>query len=96
MTINDEKLDKIYDLANKAYIKCVENEKNVFLNEEISLDQINLCYDAIKITFQGSESLKYQIEARINLLLGKESIIGYYSYILNEDFSPIDDFLVFY
>lgn len=96
MTVNNEKLDKMYNLANKAYIKCIGNENNHFLKEEINLNEIKIQNDTVKITFLESDDLKYKIETRINLLLDGKTVIGYYSYIVNEELTPVDDFLVFY
>lgn len=94
--MNNEKLEAMYDLARKAYYECIGKEENSFLNEEVNLKEINIQNDSVKISFLGADDLQYTIETRINLLLNKTKVIGYYSYIVNEELTQVDDFLVFY
>ncbi|RKE55308.1 hypothetical protein [Sphingobacterium detergens] len=94
--IHHQILENYFKRAIDSYHSCIELEENSCLFNEIakSASDVQLERDSIKFLYNDMRSENYVIEIRLNLL-SKESNVGYYALILNEENQELDDYLVF-
>lgn len=95
--VNEQDLELIYSKAEKAFKKCLVDDENKFLANEIDIpiNSIITENEFIKIQYLKNESNRYVIEIKIQLRSQNNRIIGSYSYYENEKGIPLDDVLVF-
>lgn len=94
--LHNQILENCFKRAIDSYVSCIELEENsCHFNEiAISASVIQLERNSIKFLYNDMRSENYVIEVRLNLL-SKESNVGYYVLILNEENEALDDYLVF-
>lgn len=97
MNIEGLNVNQFYAKANKLFKRCLLNEENIYLQEEIDvpLNLIITQNDCITIKFPFEDNEVYIIETKITLLSQKNEELGWYSYLEDENGNVIDDFLVF-
>lgn len=90
-------LPLLYDKAKDGFKKCIRNEDNECLKDEVNipLEDIVMIEKNVKIVFDKRSFDQYSLEATLLLSDGNEEI-GKYIYIENENYEVIDDFLIFY
>lgn len=97
ISINSQLLEEFYLTAIYSYYRCIEKKENSLLSDEIgiSLNDLKVEKDSIKIKFLKIEQNTFSIEIKLNLSW-KALDIGYYTLELNNKNKEIDNFLVFY
>ncbi len=95
--LNQLNLDFQYSKAQAAFVECITNNDNGFLNDEIdiSVSEITTKNESVKIQFSGSDKNRYIVETRLLMFTPSDEKIGYYCYHENEIEEVIDDYLVF-
>ena len=95
--LNKEDLELMYSKAKTAFEKCVGDDENKFLANEIDIpiNSILTENEFVRIQYFKSETDSYIVETKIQLLSKANEIIGSYIYYENEDGIPVDDSLVF-
>lgn len=96
--INTEShLSLLYHKAKESFEKCIRNDENEFLNDELSMpfDDIVLIEKDIKIVFSKRVFEQYSIEVCLLLSVGN-NIVGRYQYNENDKNEAIDDSLILY
>ncbi|MGD1841863.1 MAG: hypothetical protein ACFB0B_13360 [Thermonemataceae bacterium] len=80
--------------AKAAFQRCINDEENAFLKDEIDfpIHKIISKEEFIKVIFSEDE---YIVETKLKLLNPKEIEIGFYMYIESQEGTPIDDSLIF-
>ncbi|MCS4225785.1 hypothetical protein [Sphingobacterium sp. BIGb0165] len=89
-------LECYFKRAIDSFYSCIELEENSCLFKEIAISasDVQLERDSIKFLYNVMRSKHHVIEVSLNLL-SKESNVGYYTLILNEENQALDDYLVF-
>jgi len=87
----------LYNKARQNFVECINDNDNQFLKDEvsISLDEIIIIEEDIKIVFSKRDFEQYLFEVSLILSDGQNEI-GKYLYIENEKEEVIDDSLVFH
>ena len=87
MITNSEFLIFHYNRAKQAFQKCILDEENAFLQDEIEsgLDQIILVEEFLRIQFNKNQLEKFTVEVKFQLTSSSQVSIGEYYYCLNED-----------
>lgn len=96
-SIVESDLNLLYIRARNSYEKCIHNEDNEFLKDEVNvpLNEIIIIEKCIKIVFFQKVFDEYLFE--VNLLLYEEDKeIGKYIYSENIKGDAVDDSLTFY
>ncbi|GAB3909932.1 hypothetical protein [Mucilaginibacter boryungensis] len=97
LEINKNELNNLYNKAREMYRKCLQNNDNGYLKEDIliPLEQIEIKNSSIKIVF--SQEINERCSWEINLTLWNKSvIIGRYMYFEDDQGNALDDTLVFF
>ena len=96
MNMNKDIIESLYQKAITSFHDCMKDEENAFLRDEINLPVSSIIPrgEFVKIQFFQSETSKFIIEVKIQLLF-RDVLIGYYCYFEDEAGLPIDDKLVF-
>ncbi|WP_343558926.1 hypothetical protein [Sphingobacterium sp.] len=95
-SVHNQILENYFKRAIDSYHSCIKQEENSCLFNEIAIfaTDTQLELNSIKFLYNDMRSANYVIEVRLNLL-SKESNVGYYTLILNEEDEALDDYLVF-
>lgn len=90
-------LSLLYHKAKESFEKCIRNDENQFLKDELSMpfDDIVVIEKDIKIVFSKRVFEQYSIEVCLLLSVGNNEV-GRYLYIENDKNQAIDDSLVLY
>lgn len=90
-------LNDMYSKAKLAYRKCIEDEENEFLKNEIKtpIHSIKLKEESVMIKYLENNVDNYILEIKIQLLSTTDDILGSYIYYENENGIGIDDILKF-
>ncbi|MCS3557644.1 MULTISPECIES: hypothetical protein [unclassified Sphingobacterium] len=90
-------LSLLYHKAKESFEKCIRNDENQFLKDELSMpfDDIVVIEKDIKIVFSKRVFEEYNIEICLLLYAGNNEV-GRYLYIENDKNQAIDDSLVLY
>lgn len=98
LDINNQMLALYYSKARENYNKCIKNEENAFLQEELSVpfDTIELRESNIKVVFHDGNTETYMLEISITLWDSSNQILGKYVYIEDDKENAVDDSLVFF
>ncbi|MCS3556893.1 MULTISPECIES: hypothetical protein [unclassified Sphingobacterium] len=94
---SDSHLSLLYHKAKESFEKCIRNDENQFLKDELGMpiDYIVLIEKDIKIVFSKRVFEEYNIEVCLLLYAGNNEV-GRYLYIENNNNEAIDDSLVLY
>jgi hypothetical protein len=95
--LNKENLEQMYSKAKIAFKRCIEDEENEFLKNEINIptNSIVMKEEFIKIKYIKIDTENYVIETKIQLVSQADDVIGSYIYYENEKGIAIDDSLIF-
>lgn len=90
-------LHLLYNRARNSCEKCIHDEDNNFLKNEINLpiNEIIVIEKCIKIVFFEKAFNEHLFEVNL-LLFEKDKEIGKYLYVVNERGDEVDDSLIFY
>lgn len=96
-SIVESDLNLLYIKARNSYEKCIHNEGNAFLKDEVNipLNEVIIIEKCIKIVFFEKAFNEHLFEVNL-LLYEKDKEIGKYLYMVNERGDEVDDSLIFY
>ncbi len=94
---NKKDLELIYSRTKASFEKCVRDEENKFLENEIEIPITSIVTkeEFVKIQYLEYQIDNFVIEAKIQLLSQSNKIIGSYTYYEDESGVGIDDNLMF-
>ncbi|OOQ58230.1 hypothetical protein [Mucilaginibacter pedocola] len=94
--VSNTELSELYNRAIAGYYRCISDEDNAFLSDEISIpiDEVVLKYFKAKAVFCDNVSKIDSWEVEI-ILWDESSMIGRYTHIEDDMGNELDDSLVF-